>query len=386
MVIIWIVLLLMFVGVSSFYYFYMRKFSRKPWNVKRNEEYFPSVTILVPAYNEEKNIRFKLDNLTNLDYPKDKLQIIIVNDGSTDGTLQEVHKFQEWKADVKIEVLDNSQRIGKTKALNMALKHATGEILIVSDADCFLNPDILRKALPFLWDSRVGAITGLEILLNSDESWVTETEIFYNDIVHTTRIGESKFHSTIFFQGGFGAYKRLWLDKFDMEADDSGTALNIVQKGARTLLLPEAIYFTTFPEKWRGKSITKLRRASQLIRIWFKCIKLFKKGKLVLPKRIFIPEAFLYLVNPLIFLFLIPVSILTIIEYPIFLLLFLIFGTTVLLHRKLRILLAEAIQDHLVLLGALFSLTFSRNFSLWSTADASRTCLTREMLETRGLI
>jgi cellulose synthase/poly-beta-1,6-N-acetylglucosamine synthase-like glycosyltransferase len=175
------------------------------------------------------------------------LQIIVVNDGSTDGTLREVHEFQRFNPNVNIEVLDCSKRRGKTASLNLALNKARGEVIVVSDADCFLSLNVLREALPFLADSSVGAVTGLEVLLNFKDSWVTETEILYNDAVHTIRVGESKVHSTIFFQGGFGAYKRSLLDGgFDVEADDSGTALNIVQKGVRTFLLPEVVYFTTF--------------------------------------------------------------------------------------------------------------------------------------------
>ena len=158
--------------------------------------------------------------------------------------------------------------------------------------------NILVKGLPYLSDPSVGAIAGLEMLLNPNDSWVTNSEVFYNNSVHRVRVGESKIHSTIFFQGGFGAYKRALLKEFDIENDDSGTALEIVQKGFRTLLIPEAIYYTAFPRTWRGKFITKIRRALQLIKIWIRCLKLLLNGKLALPKKIVIPEIFLYIFNP----------------------------------------------------------------------------------------
>ena len=383
---IWSALLLVFVCVPGFYYLYMRSFSFRRWNVNREWDYCPKVSVLVPAHNEEKIIRLKLENLMKLDYPRDKLQIIVVNDGSTDGTVREVRGFQRLNTDVNVEVLDSSGRRGKTASLNLALNYAKGEVVVVSDADCFLSSNVLREALSFLADRSVGAVTGLELLLNPEESWVTEAEILYNDAVHTIRVGESKVYSTIFFQGGFGAYKRSLLDEFDVEADDSGTALNVVQKGTRAFLLPDAVYFTMFSSVWKSKLVTKLRRASQLVRIWFRCLKLFMRRELLLPRRIFIPEAFLYLVNPFIFLFLVVFSVLVVLENPVFLVVFSVFLVGSLVVKRVRTLLVEVVQDHLVLLGAIFSSVFGRDFSLWSTVGFSRACLNRQILERRDLV
>lgn len=373
-------------GAPVFYYFYTRHFSLRNWDIKRNESYFPFVTILVPVYNEEKIIRYKLKNLSKLDYPKNHLQIILIDDCSSDRTLYEIQAFKNSMSDLDLHVLSNPKRMGKTASLNRALEFAKGEIIVVSDADCFWPSTILRKALPFLYDPSVGAVTGLEVLLNPKDSWVTQSEIFYNDAVHTIRVGESKIHSTIFFQGGFGAYKRNLLDKFDTEADDSGTALNIIQKGARTFLLPEAVYFTAFPKLWKEKVTIKIRRASQLVRIWFKCTKLFIQGKLLLPLSIFIPETFLYLVNPFIFASIIILSIPIIFEYPILVPIFLALSAIGFSYRKTKILIIETVQNYLILLCAIFLSVLKRNFSLWTTVRTSRTCLRKEMLEKMGLI
>lgn len=383
---VWSILLAIFVGVPTLYYLYMRRFSFKPWNVKRDSRYAPLVTVVVPMHNEEKIIKLKLENLMRIDYPRDKLQIVIVNDGSDDASVPAVLEFQELNPLVKIEFLDNTGGAGKVESLNLALKHARGEVIIVSDADCFWPQDAIGKALQFLSDSSVGAVAGLEVLLNPKETWVTESEILYNDVVHTIRIGESKLHSTIIFQGGFGAYKRSLLDQFDVDADDSGTALNIVQKGVRTLLVPEVMYFTVFPRTFKGKVSTKLRRANNLQRLWFRCLKLSSKGKVALPKRIFMPEAFLHLVNPFVFLFLIPASVLVFAEYFILLLLFLVFLVVAVLVGRLRTPIVEAVQDQLILLGALFSSIVKRRFGLWTSEEASRACLTREALENEGLV
>jgi cellulose synthase/poly-beta-1,6-N-acetylglucosamine synthase-like glycosyltransferase len=278
------------------------------------------------------------------------------------------------------------QRVGKSKALNNALKYSTGEIIIVSDADCFWPSDILERALPYLSDPSVGAITGIETLLNPSTSWVNQTEVAYNTTVHQIRIGESKTQSTIFFQGGFGAYKRALLNEFDSLTDDSGTALNIVQKKSRTLLIPDAVYFTTFPSIWKSKITIKIRRASQLIRIWVKCLKLLFQGELALSKKICLPEIFLYIFNPLIFLLFIGVSFVLLLEHPILSVIFSIILFPIIIIKKSRTFFVEFVQDNFILLIAFFTLISNKNFFAWKSVEESRSSLTRDILEEKNLI
>ena len=386
MIILWSLLLGVFLGVPAVYYLYMRRFSRRDWNLQRDLSYSPSVTVIVPMHNEEKTIRFKLENLMKVEYPKDKLQIIVVNDSSEDQSVPIVTDFQKSNGQMNIDLIDNKGQRGKTQSLNLALQHADGEVIVVSDADCFWSPQALLNGIEFLSDPSVGAVTGLELLLNPKETWVTETEILYNDVVHTMRIGESKFYSTIIFQGGFGAYKKPLIEQFDVEADDSGTALSIVQKGERTLLVPEVTYFTMSPRTLKGKVTTKLRRASNLVRIWLRCLNLFVRAKIVLPKRIFLPEAYLHIFNPFVFLLLVAVTFLVLFEIPLFSLLLVAFLVVALLFGKLRTMTVELIQDQLFLLGAIFSLTLKQETRLWTTEEAPRDLLKRETLEAKGLV
>lgn len=386
LVLMWIILCLVFIGIPSVYYLYMKLAAATPWRLKVDKNFTPFITILIPARNEEKSIRFKLDNLLKVKYPREKMEILLINDFSTDKTLEEMSNFLSCHTDLNAKVLNVPEHGGKTKALNYALKYATGDIIVVSDSDCFWSPDILVKALPYLTDKSVGAVTGLEILLNPAHSWVTKTEVAYNDIVHTIRVGESKTHSTIFFQGGFGAYRRDILTEFDPEADDSGSALNIVQKQARTLLIPEAVYFTTFPSAWKDKIAIKVRRAGQLIRIWFKCIRLMLRGELALPKKIFLPEAFLYIFSPIIFLLLIAITLFLTLKYTVFLLPFSAIFVLVLLIEKSRTLLIETVQDNLVLLSALLASMLGKRDAVWKSVDRARRSLNKDTLMKEGLI
>lgn len=382
LLIVWIFLCSVFIGVPSVYYLYMKHNASRPWNLKVDKDYTPRVTILIPTYNEGSIVKLKLENLLKLDYPKDLIQCIVVDSASTDKTLEKVGDFVSEHPEMKIEVLREKNRSGKSAALNHALKSATGDVVIVSDADCFLPPDILGKALPYLADPLVGAVVGKEVLLNQDLSWVTKTEKAYRDSVFTIRLGESKSYSTIFFEGGFSAYKRQFLDEFDCTgSDDSGTALSVVQKNVRTILLPEAAFFTAFPESLRGRVIIKMRRAGQLMRIWGRCIGLLLEKRLRLPKRIVIAEVFLYILNPIIFGALVFTTFLLILEYPIFLAFSLL-----LLIPKIRYYFMEVTQDNLILLSAMVSTVFNKRYVTWIKAEGSRSHLTEDLLKNMKLI
>lgn len=378
----WFFLCSVFVGVPSFYYLYMKHNASRPWNLKVDKNFSPRVSILIPTYNEGFVIRLKLENLSRLNYPKDLIQFIVVDSASTDETLDEVDDFVGEHPEMKIEVLKEKIRRGKSMALNHALKYAIGGVVVVSDADCFLPHDTLSRALPFLADPSVGAVVGREILLNQGQSWIIETEKAYRGSVFTIRLGESKFHSTIFFEGGFSAYKKKFLDEFDSTgSDDSGTALSVVQKNVRTILLPDVSFFTAFPESLRGRVIIKMRRASQLMKIWARCISLLLQRKLNLPKRIVLPEVFLYILNPVFFVALVSVTFSITLKYP-----FLLVSSLLLLIPKIRYYFLEVVQDNLILLGAAIFTIFNKRYTTWIKAEDSRLHLTEDLLVSVKLI
>jgi hypothetical protein len=386
LVVAWFIIAAIFVGVPGVYYLQMKKWSTRPWKLDIDESYRPSTAILVPVHNEEKTIRLKLKNLSRVNYPVEKIETVIVNDASTDNTLAEISQFAARNSSLKVRVFDSKEHQGKTNCLNQALRSVNAEVVIISDADCFWPSDLLLKALPYLSDPCVGAITGRELLLNPKGSWVTVGEQFYDDTVQPIRIGESKLHSTIFFQGGFAAYKSNLLREFDHEADDSGTALDVVQRNSRALLIPEIGFYTIFPTIWKNKVSLKIRRASQLQHLWSKCLGLLLRRELVIPKRIAIPNILLHILNPLLLLVLAILSALVFFRFPMFLLAFLLILCPVLLVRRTRTVVFEVLQNHLILLAALPSL-FSRNSSrLWKTSQESRFLLTEDMLKEKQLL
>ena len=340
----------------------------------------------MPVYNEEKTIRLKLENLAKVSYPSDKMEVIIVNDSSKDNTLKEVNEYIKNNPSQKISIFDSKEHLGKTGCLNCALKNVKAEVVIISDADCFWPHDILQKALGYLSDPDVGAITARELLLNPKDTWVTVGEQFYDDTVQTMRVGESKLHSTLFFQGGFAAYKRSMLEEFNDSTDDSGTALDVIQKRKRAILIPEIGFYTTSPTIWRNKIAIKIRRASQLQQLWGRCLNLLVHGKLAMPKRIAIPEILLHIFNPMLLVALFVLSGFALFLYPLPMLTLALIIVAALLFRKVRTTFLEVFQSNFILLAALSSHLTNRKFKLWKPIQESRFVLSESMLKEKKLI
>lgn len=116
---------------------------------------FPSVTVVVPCFNEERTVGATIKSILNLNYPKDKLNLVLVDDGSVDGTLQALKKFKNHPQ-VKIISKENG---GKHTAVNLALENINTDLVGCLDADSFVTPEALRKIVPYFDDTSVMAVT-----------------------------------------------------------------------------------------------------------------------------------------------------------------------------------------------------------------------------------
>ena len=121
----------------------------------------PTMSMIIAAYNEEEVIEKRLRNLSEIDYPPDRLQVLIASDGSTDATADIVRGFS---GRIPVRLLDFKERRGKASALNAALKEVTGEIVTLSDANSYTHPDALRMMARWFSDPEVGAVAGRVLL------------------------------------------------------------------------------------------------------------------------------------------------------------------------------------------------------------------------------
>ena len=361
----------------------MKRVALQPWRLKIDENYMPRICILLPTYNESDIISFKLENLIKIDYPRNLTQTIVVDSNSEDDTVAIVNDFAEHHPGNNIKILIENERRGKSAALNLALKHCNGDVVVVSDADCFLPPDVLRRALPFLGDPRVGAVSGPKILLNPNQSWTTKTEGAYLDSMNLMKLGESKIGSTLFFEGGFSAYKRELLESFDpynTGSDDCGTIVALAEKNFRAIFVPEARFFTAFPTAWKEKMGLKMRRANQVVRVLWRYVVLLLRTRIKGPKRVIIQGFFNYVVGPVIFIALVVATAFLLLSFPYVALIFLF-----LLMPKARTYLFEVVQNYVVMALSIFAVVFGKKFLIWNQPK-DRILLREDMLRQHGLI
>jgi len=163
----------------------------------------PSVTILVPAYNEAACIAGTIENKLALDYPAERLEITVVSDASEDGTDDIVRRY----ADRGVKLLRTAVRQGKAAALNEAIRHANGEIVVFSDANSTFAVDAVRRMVENFTDPRVGYVTGNLQYLHGEEASGRGSGAYMRYENWLRRI-ETRVDSVIGVNGGVDAMRR----------------------------------------------------------------------------------------------------------------------------------------------------------------------------------
>jgi cellulose synthase/poly-beta-1,6-N-acetylglucosamine synthase-like glycosyltransferase len=175
----------------------------RPRPLKRRS-WLPSVTVLIPAYNEAQNIATTIQNKLEQDYPSDRLEIIVISDGSTDGTDDIVREFSSRN----VRLIRRDQREGKAAGLNEGVRHASGEILVFSDANSLFAPDAIRRMMENFADPEIGYVTGklaYKIRSNGIAGNGCSAYMKYENAVRTL---ETRAGSIIGVNGGVDAIRR----------------------------------------------------------------------------------------------------------------------------------------------------------------------------------
>lgn len=198
----------------------------------------PSVSIVIAARNEEANLPAKLENLRRLDYPLEKVQVVIASDGSTDGTAAFLQQHAEEVVPV---VLEESH--GKAIALNEAVKRATGEILVFQDARQSIDPEAVSKLVSCFADPEVGAVSGELLLENSSGEGSSEGLGIYWKIEKVVRKLESASGSVVGVTGAIYALRRELYSDIPQGTilDDVFVPMHVALRGKRVVFQPAAI-------------------------------------------------------------------------------------------------------------------------------------------------
>lgn len=203
-------------------------------------EYLPTVTVLIAAHNEVREIAATVRNKLAQDYPPAKLEVIVVSDGSIDGTDDAVRAI----GDPRVRLVRQEPRQGKTSALNLGVPLARGEILVFSDANSLYAPDAVRRLVAPLADPRVGYVTGRMVYRAPDGSLTGEGCSAYMRYENQLRAWETRLGSIVGVDGGIDAMRRAVYTP--MRADqlpDFVQPLTVREKGYRVVYEPLALLY-----------------------------------------------------------------------------------------------------------------------------------------------
>jgi cellulose synthase/poly-beta-1,6-N-acetylglucosamine synthase-like glycosyltransferase len=202
------------------------------------EDWSPTVTVIITAYNEERDIGAKLENTLALDYPQDKLEIIVASDCSSDRTDEIVRGYAERG----VRLHRQQERLGKTSAQNAAVELAQGEIILFSDATTDYSPDVLRVIVPSFADQSVGCVAGRLIYVDPSESGVGQGARSYWGYETLLKRHESSVCSLIGVSGCLYAVRRsAYVPMYPEACSDFLIATKMVEQGLRAIYEPEAV-------------------------------------------------------------------------------------------------------------------------------------------------
>ncbi len=204
----------------------------------RRREHTPTVSVIIAAYNEERDLSAKLENTLALDYPPSKLEIIVTSDCSQDRTDEIALSF----ASRGVQLHRQSERLGKTAAQNAAVKKARGEILLFSDATTLYQPDVLRVIVPSFADPEVGCVTGRVIYSADAVSTVGQGTRSYWNYEFLLKSCESAITSLIGVCGCmYAVRKSAYVPLYHEACSDFVIATVMVQQGLRAIYEPTAV-------------------------------------------------------------------------------------------------------------------------------------------------
>jgi len=259
----------------------------------------PTVSLLVAAYNEAAVIADKIRNSLALDYPVDKLEIVVASDGSKDATAEIVRSFSEsdTQGSGRIRLLNYEQNRGKMAVLNDAVRELRGDIVAFSDASSMLAADSLRALVQSFNDARVGAASGVYRLLKKDQAHLGSQEDLYWKYETFLKVQEAKLGAFTGAHGSLYAIRRpLYpFPPLNTINDDFTIPMRILEHGHRVAYEPAAVAYEEAHEmegfsrrvRITAGNIEQLREIKGLI--WpprpfvLFCLLSHKTGRLLVP-------------------------------------------------------------------------------------------------------
>lgn len=269
----------------------------------------PSISIIIPTYNEEMLIAKKLDNIFELEYPPELIEVVII-DSSTDRTPDIIGEYRKIHGCIN---LLREKRQGLATALNTAYAAAKNDIVIKTDCDSLLKKDVLQKVAADFADPSIGGVTGKQVVINE-----SRVEVGYRSLQSRVQIAESWIDSTIIFHGPFSAYRKKLIKPIDPDsiADDSELAIKVRKQGYRAVIDPDIIFYEASQSAFFKRRMQKDRRGKGLIRLLLRHKDvLFNPGYGKYGSIVFPVNCFMMILSPYLILLLLATSLYVMFQY-----------------------------------------------------------------------
>jgi cellulose synthase/poly-beta-1,6-N-acetylglucosamine synthase-like glycosyltransferase len=257
-IVFWIVVLLIvyaYVGYAAAVLL-LSLFVHRP--VRSDDAYEPDVTLLITAYNEERDIARKLEDCLRLDYPASKFEIIVASDGSTDDTDRIVNSFAARHDNVKLIRVEG--RVGKTETQNQAVAQARGEVIVFSDATTEYRGDAIRKLVRNYADPDVGAVSGKYSYRTLEKSAMGRSTIVFWDYENLIKSRQTRIKTITGCCGCiYSVRKKAYVPLPGSVISDLVEPLKVIERGYRIVFETEAIAYETTTEKVKDEFRMRVR-------------------------------------------------------------------------------------------------------------------------------
>lgn len=232
--------------------------------------YEPSIAVIVPAFNEEAAVADTIKAILRLDYPSDLVEVVVINDGSSDSTLQRMEAVAA--TDKRVSVIDFKQNRGKRAAMAAGVRATSADIVAFVDSDSVLAPDALRAGASSFVRDEIGAVAGHAEVLNVHESWLTRMQtVRYFVAFRVFKAAESLFGAVTCCSGCFALYRRRailpHMDAWEGQRflgrqatfGDDRSLTNFVLRNWRVIYEPRAVSYTIVPASLKKFLLQQLR-------------------------------------------------------------------------------------------------------------------------------
>ena len=238
---------------------------------RAEDSFRPTVSIILAAYNEESCIREKLENCLRLDYPRDRLEILVGSDASEDGTNSIAAEFSERG----VRLFAYQQRSGKMAVVNRLVAEATGEICVFSDISELFDRDVILKLVQHFADAQIGAVTGNHIY-DAEQSGMGVGTRFYWSFQRLLQSIESRLYTICMCDGTiYAARRQIYVPPADNTInDDVAVPLGIILQGKRVIFEASAVARGKVLQQTRRFFRQKIRSQSGKYQIFFRFLRM----------------------------------------------------------------------------------------------------------------